>query len=189
MDVPNEPLPPSDPSLPPIHRYTATYADFLNAQRLYRTSSRRAFWAFLAWTYLVPAVTAGLCLGALQAHRHRSPYAAALVGFAAAGLWLTFVSVVLRPLTWRRAFRKLLLPGETQMNSEFSFDDNGVFTGITSRSEARFFWNSILRYAENSEIALLFIRKKLFLFVPKRAMDEPEWKRLRALVAQHVPRY
>jgi hypothetical protein len=165
--------------------YITTFADYKAAQKLYlrhRPSARRRF---LGWMYGLPIITLLLVV----ATWHESGLENS-EGFGLAA-WLTFCAamatlfvVVLRPWNLRRCFRKMRkasgLTGDTP--TRFTFDANGVVSAVPNRSEGRFFWTAIEDFAEDSSIALLFIGKKRFLFVPKRAMNEPEWEALRQTV-------
>jgi len=55
-----------------------------------------------------------------------------------------------------------------------------VISAIPNRSEGRFFWSAIQDYAEDDKIALLFIQKKKFLFIPKHALPDAAWRELKA---------
>ena len=66
----------------------------------------------------------------------------------------------------------------------FQFDEQQLISARPGSSEGRFQWNAIEDYAEDERLAILYVQRKLFLFVPKRAMDEAEWERLRAIAAE-----
>ena len=102
--------------------------------------------------------------------------------FCAAGA--TFAVVILRPFNLRRCYRKMRNASGIAPNGSvrFSFDESGVTSSVVGRSEGRFYWNAIQDFAEDDRLALLFIGKKHFLYIPKRAMNEEGWKSLRAMV-------
>ena len=165
--------------------YITTFADYKAAQKLYfrhRPSARRRF---LGWMYGLPIITLLLLVETCHEAGLENSEGVALAA------WLTFCAgmatlffVVLRPWNLRRCFRKMCkalgLTGDTP--TRFTFDADGVVSAIPNRSEGRFFWAAIEDFAEDSSVVLLFIAKKRFLFVPKRAMNEPEWEALRQMV-------
>lgn len=67
----------------------------------------------------------------------------------------------------------------------FQFDQEQVISARPGSSEGRFLWGAIEDYAEDERLVLLYVQRKLFLFIPKRAMDETEWARLRELALPH----
>jgi len=58
-----------------------------------------------------------------------------------------------------------------------------IISILPGRSEGRFFWSVIVDYAEDGRLALVYIKKKQFLFIPRRAMDEVGWAELRSHLA------
>lgn len=169
------------------HEYVMSFEDFRNAQLLYHRHRRAAGLRLRLWLYGLPVITLGLIAADVYLRHTREPDAYdPLLGPTLFFSVMTFWIVGLRRWQLRRCFKKILPPGQTkEALIRFDFDDQGVLSSIPGKSEGRYFWNSILDYVEDDQMALLFVRKKLFLFVPKRAMDSPTWERLRAYVRQH----
>ena len=169
------------------HEYVMSFEDFRNAQNLYFRHRRAAGIRLRLWLYGLPALAVALVIADVYLRRSRDPDAydpllGAVVFFVILSVWV----IGSRRWQLRRCFKRILPPGQAkEALVQFDFDDQGVVSSIPGRSEGRFFWAGILDYVEDDEMALLFVRKKNFLFVPKRAMDDPAWERLRAYVRQH----
>jgi hypothetical protein len=170
-----------------IYDYVLDYQDYRKAQKLYFRHRRAAGLRLGLWLYVMPALALSLVIADLYLrHVGRANPSDPLLAPTFFFVWMSVWVVALRPWHLRRCYKKLLPPGQKKLiPAEFSFDDQGVVSSIPGRSEGRFFWAGILDYAEDEEMALLFIRKKNFLFVPKRAMDQVAWEYLRAQLQQH----
>ncbi len=167
--------------------YITTFADYKAAQTLFLKYRRDARTRYYFWMFGLPIATV---LGLLSMWHESKLNDNASFGLAA---WLTFCAavgtvsiVILRPWNLRRCFKKLRnASGLTETTtSVFSFDESVVISAIKGRSEGRFYWTAIQGFAEDSAIALLFISKKRFLFIPKRAMTDQQWESLRQLVSE-----
>ena len=172
------------------HEYIFDYKDFRNAQKLYLRHRKRAGATLRFWLYGLPTMTIVFLAIDIYAFKAGQNSAAGLFGWlTACALWMTLMIVVRRPWNLRRLYKKMLPPGtKDAVSAFFSFGEDGVISGITGRSEGRFFWKAILDYAEDDQIALLFIHQKRFLFIPKWAMDDSEWVRLRDYAGSHIVR-
>jgi hypothetical protein len=165
--------------------YISTFEDYKKAQKLYLRYRNNARMRLLAWMYGLPIAT--VCLALLTWHLSST---SSTSGFSLLG-WLTLCCfgatvqvVVLRPWNLRRCYNKMrrIAGMNEQTPTRFDFDDNGVISGVPNRSEVRFFWNAIQDFAEDEHVALLFISKKRFLFIPKRVMAAEQWDQLRSLI-------
>jgi hypothetical protein len=163
------------------HNYEYTYRDFIEAQRLHRRSRPLAMVSFVTWFILLPVAAVSVTIFMLWA---------AIVGrqdlfrqLLPAEAWLLFMTIFIclfRPFNLRKIYKRNLPDGAKSCAATFSFGEEGVASGIVGRSEGRFHWNALLQFVENEKVALLYVKKKLFLCVPKRAMPEEEWQQLRA---------
>ncbi len=166
----------------PVHEYVSTKQDFIDAQRLHRSNRRWARVGYFVWFWVIPLVGLTLTLAALIAHlRGNVSLFYKLLPAAAVGLY----AAVLLPLARWNQIR--VLWNRTQPKKyrgqpvTFQFDREQVISARPGSSEGRFLWGAIEDYAEDERLVLLYVQRKLFLFIPKRAMDETEWARLREL--------
>ena len=166
----------------PVHEYLVTKSDFLDAQRLHRRN--RPWTALNYWTFhvVVPIVGAicALYTGWLWIQG----------GSRAAGAWippgvLGLYFAILPPLVRWNQIRRLWNNAQPKKYRDrpiqLQFDEEQVISSRPGESEGRFFWNAFEDYVEDEKLALLYVRRKLFLFIPRRAMPEDEWQRFRAL--------
>jgi YcxB-like protein len=166
------------------HSYELTYRDFIDAQRLHRKQRTFAQVSFIFWIFVMPAISFGMVIWVFWIYI--SGERALFFQLLPIAAWLGAVSIIvlgMRPYTLRKIYRRSLPEGvKGAIPVNFSFGEEGVLSAIPGRSEGKFFWNSIVNYAENDKLALLYVKKKLFLYIPKRAMPEDEWQQLRAYV-------
>ena len=169
----------------PVHEYVSTKQDFADAQRLHRSNRPR----FAVWYWLWYGVLPGLSVvylmywAALWITRGQGW---ALHNAAWAGLAL-YIAVMLPFGRWWQIRRLWDRTQPKKYRGEpvtFQFDEQQLISARPGSSEGRFQWNAIEDYAEDERLAILYVQRKLFLFVPKRAMDEAEWERLRAIAAE-----
>jgi len=106
-----------------------------------------------------------------------------------AGTWITFLSLSCLPLlhSWalRRQFRNIFPPSPTSRIAYFEFCDDLVISGIPGVSEGRYHWSSIVQFAQNEEITLVYVKKSRFLFVPTHAFSASQRIELDELIARH----
>ena len=165
--------------------YTTTFADFKAAQTLYLRARPGAGLRFKLWMYGLPLLSilfTGLALHSMTTHPHRGE--GALVGIAGYLVVLTILLVALRPWNLKRLYnkRRRITGVEKLTTATFDFDETMVRSGYPGRSEGQFHWQSIVDYAEDQAIFLLFISSKAFLYIPKRAMTEDQRQALRELL-------
>ncbi|WP_419804140.1 YcxB family protein [Terriglobus sp.] len=166
----------------PIHEYTATKRDFADAQRVHRKNRP---WAAVNYWFWYAAVPVGCVLYVLTVavrwHLHsRTVGGGEIVG---AGFALYVAALLAFARWWQR--RKLWNQAQPKKYRgkpvTVQFDESIIIGARPGESEGRFYWTAIEDFAEDDRMALVYVRPKLFLFIPKRAMSEPEWARLRAL--------
>jgi len=166
----------------PVYEYVLRKPDFVAAQHLYLRHNRRAAFSYYFWIWLVPILGFVVALIALTAHvLGQEALAYQLRPLAAVGLWFAIFIPVMR--WWQ--IRKLWKASSETLDGgkpvSLQFDDTILVSAIPGKSEGRFYWNSLLDYAEDERIAMLFIRKKLFLYIPKAALPEEAWAQIRSL--------
>ena len=166
----------------PVHEYTATKQDFHDAQRLHRANRRWVAIGYYFWVWFVPLAGTALALIAgtfwLQGNRAGFYH---LLPEAALGAYFAVVLPLLRWNQIRRLWDRAQPKKFRDQPVTLQFDAQQIISARPGSSEGRFQWTAIEDYAEDERLALLYVQRKLFLFVPKRAMDEAEWDRLRAV--------
>jgi YcxB-like protein len=171
------------------YNYTLTYRDFLDAQKLYRRHRTSAGVKYYFAIWLLPIV--GFIVGLpfiLSLLGYQPSWADALSGFSVLGLWFAFAIPLVRFYTVRKCWKRLLpdsLPRSirTEIPVGMEMTSDQLISSLPGRSEGRFMWPALVDYAEDEKLALVFVKKKFFLFVPRRAMDDAGWIQLRSCFA------
>jgi uncharacterized membrane protein YhiD involved in acid resistance len=165
--------------------YTTTFEDYRAAQALYLRSRRWPGLRYKLWMYGLPTAAIVLTSCALwELYRGQPSSVAGFGGAAVYAIIMTIVVVFLRPWNLKRLYKKQRkTAGVEALNAvRFSFDESLVRSGYPGRSEGQFSWDAIGDYAEDKEIFLIFISKKMFLYIPKRAMADEQWNELRDML-------
>ncbi len=164
----------------PVYEYVLLKQDFLNAQKLFRRSRPKAaisYWLYFWVCPILGCVAIGITLFGLAAKR---PHLVTLVvPFAVGGLVFAIFVPVHRWYQLRRAWNNCVPASLRGKPVTFQFDDTQLISTVPGRSEGRFFWSAVLDLAEDSQLALLFVREKNFLFIPKTALTAEAWDRVR----------
>lgn len=168
--------------------YIFTYADFLESLRVYRKTIHKAQAGYDLYVWIIPAIL-GLCSVAyclLWARGQAEPGSAELFL-----LTLAAAIAVALPLRYRvslrRAFdqRDRLAQGKPMF---FEFDEAVTRFIIPGGAETSYSLKSFTHFSEGQVVALLFVGSAAFHTIPKRAMDEVGWNRLRILLPNTVKR-
>jgi len=162
------------------------YQDYLDAQKLYRKHRWKAAVSYYAFIWALPilGLLAGFPLLATFLGYH-SPLTRSFAPISGVGLWFAIYIPLMRIYSIRKCWR-LLLPEHMKKSTKseiavaLEMTPEQLISVIPGKSEGRFFWPGILDFAEDDKLALIFIKRKLFIFVPHRAMDEAGWSELRA---------
>ena len=176
--------------------YVLRFDDYQDSQKLYLRHRRSAAIFYYCYVWVLPIVGLLACAMFIATiygfHPElRSPFA----GFAAAGLWLALFIPVMQFFGRRRCWKRMVPVGmkgkakSVEIPASFEFNEEQVISAIPGKSEGRFFWPVILDFIEDDKIALLFVHKKRFLFIPKRAMPTEVWDELRKVSATKMKVY
>lgn len=166
----------------PIYEYVLTKPDFLHAQKLFRSHRKWSAVAYWFWIWLLPGIGALLALAAVYAWAtHNSILLAPLAPAAGGGLWIAIFIPLTRWFQLRKAWRNSVPKALEGKPVTLQFDDEQIISTIPGRSEGRFFWSAILDFIEDDRLALLYVREKLFLYIPKAALPDSAWQRMREL--------
>jgi hypothetical protein len=170
--------------------YVLRFDDYQDSQKLYLRHRRSAalFYYFYVWVLPLAGILS-CALFVASRYGFHPEFSAALAGFAAAGLWFALFIPIMQFVGRRRCWKRLVpvdLKGKAkdmEIPASLEFNDEQVISAIPGRSEGRFYWPAIVDFAEDEKIALLFVHKKRFLFIPKRAMPTEVWDEFRDLLA------
>ena len=166
----------------PVHEYVITRQDYNSAQSLHRSNHRRVSLMYYFWFWFLPAISIAFLLYTLVLIAAKGLLAAQ--AYTPLAGWALYIAAFMPFLLWntRRKAMNTLQPKDRRGKPvTVQFDAHQIVSAVPGVSEGRFFWTAIQDFTEDSSVALLYTRKKVFLFIPKRAMDDAEWQRLRTL--------
>jgi hypothetical protein len=167
--------------------YEVTYANCLDAQRLYRRHRWTQAVVFGLFCCVLPLVGVLFCLPLLafivfgyesslvDISRNLAP-----LGFLFVVIWLVVMS------SYRRYWKKIIPESErkpstkTKIPVALELTEDQLISILPDRSEGRFMWAALPDFAEDEKIALVFVKKKQFIFIPKRAIPEEAWAFIRS---------
>jgi hypothetical protein len=69
-----------------------------------------------------------------------------------------------------------------------TIDEDHIVSAIPGVNEGKYFWNAILRFAQDEKITLFYVAEKKFLFVPTKAFSREQREELDDLIARTVAR-
>ena len=98
------------------------------------------------------------------------------------GAW-GFFTALSRPYAMRRLYKQMNNGRPEGTLSELELSEGTLILRLPGISEARFLPAAICYYVEDEKVALLYVARKRFLPIPKRAMDEAGWQALREWIA------
>jgi hypothetical protein len=167
------------------YEYTLTYRDYLDAQKLHRHNRWKAALSYCVWIWVLPIL--GLLTGlawAASSFDSAPDWVSNVAAFAGAGLWLAFFIPAMRLYSIRKCWKRLLPESakksvRTDISVALEMTSDQIIVVLPGTAEGRYFWSAIVDYAEDERLALVYIKKKNFLFIPRRAMDEAGWAELR----------
>jgi YcxB-like protein len=172
------------------YEYKLTYQNYKDSQRLYRRHRWQAALSYYFWIWLVPVLGSILALPLLAnlLFDFHPDWLRSIVGFSGVGLWFAVFIPLMRFYTIRRCWKRLLPENvrksiRTDIPVEIEWNNEQLISCLPGRSEGRFFWSAICDFAENEKLALIFVKKKQFIFVPKSALPESAWADLRSRLA------
>lgn len=163
--------------------YHITRDDFVDAQKLHRSKSPRAFVRGLvvaAKVFVLAGLAVMIVLAAVTRDRNIRANFAPLIG-----LWILWVLLywVWAPFNWRRTYAK-----DRRLQDEFTTDisEEGVFMKSPT-FDANLKWGLFLRILESDRVFLLYQTDRLFNMFPKSAFAPAEIEEFRQLVRRKLP--
>jgi len=91
-------------------------------------------------------------------------------------------------LNVRKQFNNIFPPGRTDRNVSIDINEDHIIAAIPGVSEGKFFWNAILKFAQDEKITLFYVAEKRFIFVPAKAFSPSERSELSDLVERNLLR-
>jgi hypothetical protein len=168
------------------YEYKLTYQDYKDAQKLYLKSSWKAALSHYFWIWAVPIVGCILALPLIATLLgFRSEWFESMAGFGGAGLWFAIFIPAMRIYTVRKCWKRLLPENarksvRTEISAALEWNEEQLISILPGRSEGRFFWSALVDFVENDKLVLIFIKKKMFLFIPKDALPVSAWEDIRS---------
>jgi hypothetical protein len=167
------------------YSYVLRYQDYKNAQALYRKHRLTASLTYYVWIWILPVVGLAVALPLLLGLFGYSPeWASTLAPFSAMGIWFAVFIPVMRFYSVRKCWKRLLPENvpksvKSEISVELEMTEEQIISILPGTSEGRFYWSSILDFAEDDRIALVFVKKKVFIFIPRSALPAQGWDELR----------
>ncbi len=163
----------------PVYEYVLQKTDFLHAQKLYRRNRPKAAWSYWIYVWVCPALGWLAIALTLVGLTTNNPNLVTLVApFAVGGLVFVIFVPIHRWFQLRRAWRSCVPTSLRGKPVTLQFDETQLISAIPGRSEGRFFWTAVLDFVEDKQLALIFVREKYFLFIPKSALAESVWDQI-----------
>jgi hypothetical protein len=160
--------------------YTTSFDDFKKAQILAAHRSIRAKLSFYFWLRVAP-VLGLMALGALVwdvVFRHFG-FDPMVGGILAGVAWIGIFCFVRRPFLVRKLYKHMLNGRPEGSPLELGIEGDQLVYRVPGRSEGRFYRASVNEFVEDDNLALLFVSKKNFLMIPKRAMPQEAWQQVK----------
>jgi hypothetical protein len=166
----------------PVYQYVLQKQDFINAQHLYLRHNRRAALSYYFWIWLVPILGVVIFLIAATAYLlHQEVLFHQIAPLAGMGIWFAIFIPLMRWFNIRKLWKASVETIDGGKPVSLQFDNEQISSSIPGKSEGRFYWNAILDFAEDDRVAMIFVRAKNFLYIPKNALPEEAWTQIRAL--------
>jgi hypothetical protein len=176
-----------------IYEYGLKYQNYKDAQKLYIRHSKRAALYYYFFIWVLPILGCLLAIFGLAALFEIGPvWVRYFRGLYVVGLWFALFIPIMRIFTVRRCWKQLVPPNtpgkgmKAEIHVTLEFNAEQFISAIPGRSEGRFFWSAVQDFAEDVKIALIFIHKKRFIFIPKPALPEAAWSELRVLITNRT---
>jgi len=107
-----------------------------------------------------------------------------LYGFALGLLILGLKAKLGQPQRFKRQFERKF--PSNQRSASIEIEDDGVSSAILGTDEAKFEWRTIVGFAQDDKMTLLYVAKSRFLFFPTTAMSPAQRAELSDLISHHV---
>jgi hypothetical protein len=165
--------------------YELTLEDYKAALRLHRKQKLNTRIAHFIWIALLPILAVIAWASFLY---NLDKEAISFPGSLSLPIGMSFccaVAVLLQYLNVRKQFSNIFPPGRTDRNVSTSIDEDYLISAIPGVSEGKYFWNAILKFAQDENITLFYVADKKLLFIPTKAFSLAERTELDDLIARH----
>ena len=172
--------------------YTLTLSDVRAALRLHSKQNWGRRVRFIISSAIVPAlavvVSISWILLGLIGH---TEWVSMLRNFGIVLIFLSFFSYFYRVELARRVYKQIFPRAVADRASNVDYidiDSECIFSRTPGVGEHRYFWTSIVAFAQNDRMTLLYVDEGRFLLFPTRALSSEQGTELNDLVARHVPK-
>jgi drug/metabolite transporter superfamily protein YnfA len=167
--------------------YAIQFDDYKAAHRLWLLDRPGAMlWHLFVMWILPGVVVCANCWSLWLWIRQRNDVLPTMYGFTIALTWLCLILI----LTYRRRLRrryKEATGGAAAQRVRLVVDNAHVSVSHGGRAETRFSWNAIEKFLEDERGSVL-VAGKMWVVIPRRALNEAQWAELRGMAAAKVAR-
>ena len=170
--------------------YTPTLADYRAGLRLHyrRKMLRRVTHLVGLWS--MPLVVISFLISSIYrlatTGQERSP---GEISWMLLALLFTLAIPASRYFAIRRQFRNIFPPSRADIEVTIDINEERIISSLPGWGEGKYFWNSILDFAQDQKATLLYVRKNLFLFFPTQAMSPAQQAELNQIIAKNLRRH
>jgi len=169
--------------------YTLTCDDYEAALRLHRLQKLSRQCNFYFWYVAVPILTLVAMIATFVAiGNNRRDLLENLVVPDFALLWLTISLPLVRAYKAHKCFERIFLSAQQDEKLSIDIDNERISSEIPGVGEGKYFWSTIMGFAQDEKMTLLYVFKDRFLMFPTAALSPDQRSELGDLVARHVVR-
>jgi|GEM_PF-3528590 len=162
--------------------YALSFADFRAAQSLHiRQKLIRRVNIFI-WPVLAVILLIGMIVFGNSDHQELS---AQCLIFGSLSLWFTMLFPIVRYLNARKGFKRFFLSGQTDQQISIDIDNERILSEIPGVGEGKYYWNTIIGFAQDDKVTLLYVYKDRFLVFPTTLLSPAQHAELYDLIAHN----
>ena len=165
--------------------YTFSFADFRAAQRLHIRQKLIRRINIYIWPVLAIVLLIGLIVFSNTDHQE---LATQCVIFGSLSLWLTIFLPIARYFNARKGFKRVFLSGQKDQQVSIDIDNERILSEIPGVGEGKYFWNTIVGFAQDNKVTLLYVYKDRFLVFPTALLSSEQRTELNELVSRNMVR-
>jgi hypothetical protein len=171
------------------HTFVLTLDDYEAALRLHRRQKLSRQCNFYFWYVAVPILTlvaAIASFAAIVSGRH--DLLENLVVPDAALLWLTISLPVVRAYKIHKSFERIFLSAQQDEKLSIDIDNERILSEIPGVGEGKYLWTTIIGFAQDERMTLLYVYKDRFLLFPTAVFSPEQRTELSDIVARNMVR-
>jgi len=164
-------------------RFEAEVKDFQAAWKLYQrtcTSSART----MKWIRIFATLWLVSIIVVLATSHSINP---GFIGLGVAALYILFLLPIQAQRTLKKQFLQIASPGTT-LTISIQFDTEEIVFRLQGKSEAKFYWPAVEGIAEDESTFLILPGKRMFYYIPKRALTAEDLDALRSVAPKGTPK-